>query len=168
MSYFDLNLPWPASLPQNVGTSSSSSSKKKQQTQSAAHDPAGPTGVDVLSTAGKQDAENMLKMLIHCREWFLVALCLWIQELIGSTSVVGYATCAFNLIIPATTPFPAQTIKQFNPCFNFKPPFPELDTRSSKGKGRELDSSKILQLSRLTLTLDEATVKSGGGGIVRL
>lgn len=68
--------------------------------------------------------------------------------------------------MPATTVFPAQIIKQYNPCFDYKAPFPELDKRQ-KGKGKDVgQDGKILQLSRLTLAMDEATVKAGGGGLV--
>lgn len=80
---------------------------------------------------------------------------------------MGYSTCAFNLVIPPTQPFPANLIKSYNPCYGFKPPSPLFDPRNSKGKARASDEPEILQLSRLTLTLDEATVKAGGGGIVR-
>lgn len=71
---------------------------------------------------------------------------------------MGYSTLAFNLTLPPGTPFASQAVRQCNPCYEHRPPFPALSHQQPGG---------LLQLSRLTLTLDEATVKSGGGGLVR-
>lgn len=62
MSYFDLNVPWPAALPQNVG---SSNSKKKQASQDTSVSNQ-PNGVELLTPAARQEVVQLLQMLIHC------------------------------------------------------------------------------------------------------
>lgn len=82
-----------------------------------------------------------------------------IQPLVHHATTVGYSTIAFNVTLPSNA-FDASTIGTYNPCYGHKPPFPELDTRTADtSKGQKT----LLQLSRLTVVLDEKSISGGKG-----
>ena len=72
---------------------------------------------------------------------------------------VGYTTIAFNVTLPLNS-YDASTIGNYVPCHNQVPAFPALD-------GRTADTSQgqktALQLSRLTVVLDEKSISGGKG-----
>lgn len=75
---------------------------------------------------------------------------------------VGYSVIAFNLIVPQNLdPTLFQSHFPFEPT---QPPFPDLDPRTAPGVIRNGYAKTILQLSRLTMVMDE-TVAGGGKGV---
>lgn len=56
--------------------------------------------------------------------------------------------------------YDANTIAEYNPCYNHRPVFPGLDPRTADtSKGQKT----ALQLSRLTVMLDEKSMSGGKG-----
>jgi ribonuclease P/MRP protein subunit RPP1 len=78
-------------------------------------------------------------------------------------NTVGYSTIAFNTVVPING-FDSATISGYNPCYDHQPVFPELGTRNADtSKGQQA----VLQLSRLTVMLDERSMNGGkGNGIM--
>lgn len=75
------------------------------------------------------------------------------------TYVVGYAAIAFNVTAPLSS-YDASTIGNYVPCYNQLPVFPDLDSRTADtSKGQKT----CLQLSRLTVVLDEKSISGGKG-----
>lgn len=70
---------------------------------------------------------------------------------------VGYSTIAYNVTIPPKA-FDSHTIADANPCYRAAPPFPDLDPRTA-GEGKKT----VLQLSRVTVVLDETGLSGGKG-----
>lgn len=80
------------------------------------------------------------------------------DELTTSLSTVGYSVVAFNLIIPQSLD-PLLLLPHF-PFNGDAPPFPELDPRTADAT---LDTKTVLQLSRLTMVMDEHVAGNGKG-----
>ena len=79
---------------------------------------------------------------------------------------VGYKTIAYNVILPLGN-FELQTVSDLNPCGRFAQSlFPELDSRTASTSTNSKDGANhktLLQLSRLTVTLDEHCISGGKG-----
>lgn len=71
-------------------------------------------------------------------------------------TAVGYSTIAFNLVLP-TTGFDVKSLPDINPCHGAKPVFPDIDSRDNTS------TPSTLQLSRVTITLDETSIAGGKG-----
>ena len=72
------------------------------------------------------------------------------------TTTVGYSTIAFNLVLP-TTGVDVKSLPDINPCHGAKPVFPDIDSRDNTS------TPSTLQLSRVTITLDETSIAGGKG-----
>jgi ribonuclease P/MRP protein subunit RPP1 len=72
---------------------------------------------------------------------------------------VGYSTIAFNVVLQPGT-YDSNTVASYNPCFNAHPVFPELDSRTVDPNS---GVQGILQLSRITVMLDENSISGGKG-----
>lgn len=73
---------------------------------------------------------------------------------------VGYSTIAFNVTLPLNS-YDPNTIANYVPCHSQLPAFPDLDTRTANTSN---GAKTVLQLSRLTVVLDEKSVNGGGKG----
>lgn len=71
MRYFDLNIPWPVTVPVSAqGSSSGQAGKKGKQQQLETPD---QTGLSLLDDSGQQTVEEILRMLFHCKCFALFA-----------------------------------------------------------------------------------------------
>ncbi|PLW16804.1 hypothetical protein PCANC_05364 [Puccinia coronata f. sp. avenae] len=137
--YVDLNIPWPTRhlgyLLQGTGTS-----RKGKQKMASNPSPSGNTGaVDIWRGVSSEDRARM-------------------RETAECAIRLGYSVIAFNLIIP-------QSLDPLllGPHFPFSgdaPPFPDLDPRTADNTS---GSKTVLQLSRLTMVLDEHVAGNGKG-----
>ncbi|KAK9895140.1 PHP domain-like protein [Cystobasidium minutum MCA 4210] len=143
--YYDLNIAWPVSIPQAGSSNNNAASKKKQQkgkqavnSNNDARDAAPKVGIDLLSAEERADVEKSVKMAIK----------------------LGYSTIAFNVTLPLNS-YDPNTIANYVPCHSQLPAFPDLDTRTANTSN---GAKTVLQLSRLTVVLDEKSVNGGGKG----
>ena len=82
---------------------------------------------------------------------------------------VGYSTVAYNVVLPIGA-FDISTVAELNPCYRAQPVFPELDSRRASSSSSSTGQRRALQLSRLTVLLDENSVggaKGNGAMFVR-
>lgn len=133
MTFYDLNVPWPVTVP--LASTLSSKAKGKQPASEA---PAA-TGLQALTLTQQEEVKANLSMLQH----------------------LNYSVIAFNVFLPLDC-YSSLNLKALNPCYNFKPPFPEVDPRLQSSA--VTNEGKVLQLSRLTIVLDEKCVGGKGNG----
>ena len=156
--FYDLNVPWPAVEPP-PGAAPPSKKAKKAAAQTASGAKPAP-GDELLGEAALQrlpaEEQGRLKELAYelasCTCAFNVHSVL--------TGSVGYGTVAFNHMV-ATRFDAALHANPFRTTGNRPhPPFPQLDPRV-RGAGKE--ARGLVQLSRLTVLLDQDSIKGGSG-----
>ncbi|EGG04098.1 uncharacterized protein MELLADRAFT_117154 [Melampsora larici-populina 98AG31] len=85
-----------------------------------------------------------------------------LRERVECAIKLGYSVIAFNLIIPQN--LDPILLSSYFPFHSNEPPFPDLDPRTSTKVFKNGYHHTVLQLSRLTMVMDES-VASGGKGV---
>lgn len=161
--YYDLNILWPY-RPAVVSSTSSSSTTKKQAKGKQREAVSEKRGIDTLSEVDATELRSCVQMAIKRESQMPTSSPLTAEgkanpSWLSNGHAVGYSTIAFNVVLPPGT-FNVSTVAALNPCFLAKPLFPELDPRTADtGKAKKT----VLQLSRLTVLLDESSLNGGKG-----
>ncbi|KAH9816376.1 RNase P subunit p30-domain-containing protein [Melampsora americana] len=144
--YADLNIPWPTShliyLFKSQQQSNSQSRKGKSKSTTSQNE----TTKETLDIWKGIDVEEKIKL----------------KERVQCAIRLGYSIIAFNLIIPQN--FDPILLQSHFPFNSHEPPFPDLDPRTSTNVIKNGYGNTILQLSRLTMVMDES-VAAGGKGV---
>lgn len=163
--YYDLSIPWPA-RPAAGSSSSTAPPTKKQKGKQRETAPAAATSsspLDGLSESERTELERTTRMAIkRALSYYVTRGCS--SDSCDVRNVVGYQTIAYNVLLPLGN-FDLQAVSDLNPCGrNAQPVFPDLDSRRSFKDGKSTSTSRTtLQLSRLTVTLDEHCLSGGKG-----
>jgi len=138
--YVDLNIPWPTSHLAYLLQTTASTRKGKQKAGNHGTGGGGNTAtLDIWRGVSREERERM-------------------RETVDCAIRLGYSVVAFNLIIPQSLD-PLLLLPHF-PFNGDAPPFPELDPRTADPTH---DTKTVLQLSRLTMVMDEQVAGSGKG-----
>ncbi|KAG0143562.1 hypothetical protein CROQUDRAFT_48671 [Cronartium quercuum f. sp. fusiforme G11] len=137
--YADLNIPWPTShlihlFKQQTGQQARKGKGKATEPKES---------VDVWKGVEEEEKKRL-------------------REQVECAIRLGYSVIAFNLIIPQN--FDPLLLQAHFPFASTQPPFPDLDPRTAPGVSQNGYGRTILQLSRLTMVMDE-TVAGGGKGV---
>ncbi|MBW0496496.1 hypothetical protein O181_036211 [Austropuccinia psidii MF-1] len=137
--YLDLNIPWPTHHLNYLLQQSSKKSKQTHSNPSKSHQ----TNIDIWHGISPQEKQNL-------------------RDLVECAIKLGYSVIAFNLIIPQSLD-PLLLAPHF-PFPDDQPPFADLDPRTCSNSNSNHFDKTILQLSRLTLVMDEKG-PSGAKGV---
>ncbi|KAH9450246.1 hypothetical protein Pst134EA_026953 [Puccinia striiformis f. sp. tritici] len=144
--YVDLNIPWPTShlnsLLQTVATTRKG--KQKATHLAAGSGPSSTSNntlaLDIWRGVSKEEQDGL-------------------REMVQCAIRLGYSVIAFNLVIPQS--LDPLLLAPYFPFPSHAPPFPELDPRTVNPNNT--NSKTVLQLSRLTMVMDELIAGSGKG-----
>ncbi|CAH7665963.1 RNase P subunit p30-domain-containing protein [Phakopsora pachyrhizi] len=164
--YVDLNITWPTShlnhlLPINNQQNSSNSSKKKPSSSFNQNQSNNSSSSNIT----QRECQDVWRGISNEQKERL-------RDTVECSIRLGYRVIAFNLIVPQSLD-PSSLSAHF-PFRADEPPFPDLDPRRTDSSGRPGDDDhgngtieyggKVLQLSRLTMVIDE-DVCGGGKGV---
>ncbi|UZJ52158.1 hypothetical protein CBS101457_001478 [Exobasidium rhododendri] len=142
--YYDLNVLWPSQF-EASGSSQKLPSKKEKKDAQAKSRATASTQPDALKGLSSSQTEKM-------------------RALTEDLGELGYRTIAYNHIVEGKF----DPLRHRNPFASSEqpslsqPPFPDLDTSKNSLKQA---STKVVQLSRMTLVLNEASIGKSGHGM---
>ncbi|OAV96718.1 hypothetical protein PTTG_07674 [Puccinia triticina 1-1 BBBD Race 1] len=140
--YVDLNIPWPTSHLACLLQTTATSRKGKQKATAKSSTPGAAPSINALDIWRGVSSEERDRL----------------RELVECAIRLGYSVVAFNLVVPQSLD-PLLLLPHF-PFPGDAPPFPELDPRTASANG---STKTVLQLSRLTMVMDEHVAGSGKG-----